>query len=89
MTTTIYTITQANFISNGNDIEYTNCFVVNSYTRKDLAEVKMQFLADRFEREHYMDTFKREIENATFIKLVTGNYGTTFQITENTLFEEN
>ena len=88
MTTTIYTITQANFIIKGNDIEYTTCFVVNSYTRKDLAQVKMQFLADRFEREHYMNTFEREIENANVIKLVTGNYGTTFQISENTLFEE-
>lgn len=87
MTTTIYTITQANFITKGNDIEYTTCFVVNSYTRKDLAEVKMRILADRYESEHYMNTFAREIENATTIKLVTGNYGTIFRITENALFD--
>ena len=88
MTQQIFVVRQATFTINGNEKTFTSEIVVGAYKTFEAARERMQRKADKYEGDHYMAIFKREVDDTNFISLVTGGFGAAFSVTQTTLFDE-
>ena len=81
----IYVVKETSFQVKGEDRVLICEDIIAAYASIDEARGRAKDGADRFERQHYMADFKREVESKDFIALATGKYVFTFSVVKTSL----
>ena len=89
MSKDIYIVREQTFTTDSkNRTDLTSNIIVAAYTNYEAAKERMERVADRFEKEHYMSTYERTIELPDIIILSNERgWGAKFFVNKTLLYE--